>query len=329
MKKALVTGSTGFVGSHLCKALLTQGWQVKAFHRPASDLELLQGLPLEHCLGDITQPATLEAAMKDVSVVFHAAAQLGSPKDPAAWYQVTVNGTRNVMQAALAAGVERVVHTSSVAALGVPTFHPARGQAPELMDENHTWNYPGDRWSYGCAKYLAELQVQKSVACGLDAVIVNPSNVLGSGDLHRRNNSIVALVASRRIPVSVQGGLNAVHVEDVVLGHLAALERGKRGERYILGAENISHVDLMRRIASVAGVPAPRLVLPGGLLRALAGILSRLPYRNLPVDPQQFFMAGYYFYYDTSKARQQLALPKSQSIQIAIREAYDWFCHCS
>jgi dihydroflavonol-4-reductase len=156
-------------------------------------------------------------------------------------------------------------------------------------------------------------------------VIVNPSHVLGAGDKNRRHDSIVTLVAQRKIPFSVAGGLNIVHIDDVVQGHLGAFDKGKRGERYILGGENISHTELISRIASVADVRPPRITLPGGFLRGLAGILSRLHFRNLPFDPQQFYQAGYYFYYDTTKSKRELGLPKPQSISIAIREAYDWF----
>jgi dihydroflavonol-4-reductase len=288
-------------------------------------LELLKNLPVEHAIGDITQPDSLETAMEYVDAVFHTAAFLGGKTDQVPFHQITVLGTRNVLSAAQKAGVERVVYTSSVAALGVPTLLPRHGLPPELMDETHTWNYPAKLWPYGCAKYLAELQVQKAVTCGLDVVIVNPSHVLGAGDKNRRHDSIVTLVAQRKIPFSVAGGLNIVHIDDVVQGHLAAFDKGKRGERYILGGENISHTELISRIASVADVRPPRITLPGGFLRGLAGILSRLHFRNLPFDPQQFYQAGYYFYYDTTKSKRELGLPKPQSISIAIREAYDWF----
>ena len=323
--KALVTGSTGFLGSNICKALLKRGWEVCAFHRLESNLELLKNLPVKHVIGDITQPESLEVAFEHVKVVFHAAALLSAKTAQAPWHQVTVLGTRNVMSASLKAGVERVVHTSSVAALGVPTLLPRHDLPPELMDETHTWNYPGNRWPYGCSKYLAELQVQKAVACGLDAVIVNPCDVMGAGDRNRKGSSIIMQVALRHIPFSVEGGLNEVHVDDVIQGHLAALEKGRRGERYILGGENLTHTDLISRIASVAGVHPPYFTLSGSLMRGLAGILSRIPFRNLPFDPQQFYQAGYYFYYDTTKSKRELGLPKPQSISIAIREAYDWF----
>jgi dihydroflavonol-4-reductase len=323
--KALVTGSTGFLGSHICKALLEKGWEVRAFHRPESNLELLKKLPVEQAIGDITQPETLTKALEHVQVVFHTAAFLGGTTNQVPFHQVTVLGTRNVLLAAQKSGVERVIHTSSVAALGVPILPSGNSLLPELMDETHTWNYPAKLWPYGCAKYLAELQVQKAVSCGQDVVIVNPSHVLGVGDKNRRHDSIVILVAQRKIPFSVAGGLNIVHIDDVVQGHLAALDKGKRGERYILGGENISHTELISRIASIADVRAPRITLSSGFLRGLAGILSKLHFRSLPFDPQQFYQAGYYFYYDTTKSKRDLGLPKPQPISIAIREAYDWF----
>lgn len=322
--KALVTGATGFLGSHLCKALLERGWEVRAFHRPESDLELIKNFPVEQAIGDITQADSLETAMGHVHAVFHAAAFMGGKTNQVPFHQVTVLGTRNVLSAAQRAGVERVVYTSSVAALGVPSLIQRHGLPAELMNETHTWNYPANLWPYGCAKYLAELQVQKAVACGLDAVIVNPTHIFGAGDKNRRHDSIITMVAQRKIPFSSAGGLNIVHIDDVVQGHLAAFEHGKRGERYILGGENVTHTGLINWIAAIANVSPPRITLSGGFLRGLARILSRVHFRNLPFDPQQFYQAGYYFYYDTTKSKRELGLPKPQSISIAIREAYDW-----
>ncbi len=137
---ALVTGSTGFLGSHLCRTLLEAGYGVRAFHRPSSSLTLLEGLDVEYAVGDVTQPATLEEAMQGVEAVFHAAGQVSYWRDSTLMYQVTVGGTRNVLEAAQKAGVQRVVYTSSVAALGVPERVHVEGQPPPMIDENHTWN---------------------------------------------------------------------------------------------------------------------------------------------------------------------------------------------
>ena len=321
----LVTGASGFIGSHLCRDLVREGQAVRAFHRANSSPVNLQGLPVEHVIGDITQPASLQAAMYGVQAVFHTAAQLGRPRHPDQMYTVTVEGTRNVLQAAGEAGVSRVVHTSSVAALGVPALPHAK-TAPIEMNENHTWNFSPEWWRYGHAKYLAELAVQEAVAKGLEVVIVNPAVVIGAGDLHQISGNVVIQVARGRLPVAIPGGLNIVHIEDVIRGHIAALAYGRTGERYILGGENMSHLHFLRLTAKIAGVPPPRFIIPGRLARWLAPLLAwidrRLP---LPVAGDALRRAGNFFYYDTRKAREQLGLTEPRPASEAIAEAYSWY----
>ncbi len=326
----LVTGSTGFIGAALCRALVVHGHTVRAFHRATSNLRLLNDLPVEHAIGDLTQPETIRAAMQGIEVVFHTAAQLGGAGGNTAgrMYTVTVEGTRSVLRYAQEAGVQRVVHTSSVAALGVPEKSPEPDvpALPSLLDEGHTWNYPPEAWHYGYTKYLAELEVQRAVAGGLDAVIVNPSVVFGAGDIYRRDSSVIMTIARRKLGVLVEGGLNAVHIQDVVQGHLAALECGRCGERYILAGENLSIVELIRKIAAAVGAPAPGLVLPAGLVRRIVPVIRLLqPFLDLPVSANDLRLAGNYFYYDTRKAQVELGLPPSRPLEDAIREAYDWF----
>lgn len=338
---ALVTGSTGFIGSQLCRGLLEAGWQVRAFHRPTSRLEALEGLEVEYAAGDVTRPESLKPALRGVEAVFHAAAMLGQPRRPESMYAVTVGGARNVLAAAVEAGVSRVVLTSSVAALGPPVeLDPAGSLArarpggpsawqPEdfrLLDENHTWNYRPEWWPYGHAKYLAELEVQRAVASGLDCVIVNPAVVLGPGDINRVSGDIVIKTAQRRVPAAVGGGLNVIHVRDVVRGHLAALERGRRGERYILSGENLTVAGLLALIAEEAGVPAPRLTLPARLVRPLAGpavLLGR--FLPLPLNGGILRRAGHNFWYDSTKAQRELGLTGLLSSRQAIRDALQWY----
>lgn len=321
--KILVTGSTGFIGSNLCRALLERGHAVRAFHRPSSQQRLLDELNVEHVLGDLTQPETLETAMEGVEVVFHAAAWLGGSEQSGRQYAVTVEGTRSLLNAARKAGVRRVIHTSSVAALGVP--EPGGRDIP-LMNERHTWNYRPDYYPYGYAKYLAELEVQKVVAQGLDVVITNPTLVFGAGDLHRQAGSIITQVANRRISYAIDGGINCVHIEDVIDGHLLAMEKGRCGERYILGGENLTHLEMLRMIAEVTRAPAPNLVLPTGLLRAAAGPAGMLQsFLNLPVAPELLRLTGLYFYYDLAKANSELEMPARRPVKEAIAEAYAWF----
>lgn len=321
--KVLVTGSTGFIGSALCRELIARGHEVRAFHRPSSSLILLGGLEVEHAPGDLTQPETIQPAVDGVEAVFHAAAWMGGGSQAGRQYTVTVEGTRNILQAARKAGVRRVVHTSSAAALGVPRVG---SRERLLINENHTWNYRPDFYPYGYAKYLAELEVQKAVALGLDAVIVNPTLVFGAGDLHRQADSIIMQVADRRLTTAVEGGINCVHLADVVDGHLAALELGRCGERYILGGENLTHIQLLQLIARITGVPGPNLVLPAGLLRALTGLAQTFEaFVTLPVSPELLRLAGYYFFYDLHKAENELGLSERRPVEEAIVEAYAWF----
>lgn len=318
--KALVTGATGFIGSQLTLGLLKAGHRVRVLHRPTSSLRMLDGLPVELAAGDLTNPASLQAAAAGVEVVFHAAAMLGGGRsDLERMTAVTVQGTRAVLEAAREAGVRRVVHTSSVAALGVPEKPGGAG----LMDENHTWNYTPRRWVYGYTKYLAELEVQRAVADGLDVVIVNPSLVFGPGDVYRMSSSLVVQVANGRLPVITGGGFNVVHISDVVAGHIAAFERGRTGERYILGGQNVSFSWLVRQIAEISGA-APALPLPASLVRAFAG-LAQLAQPFFPLSLDLLYLAGYHFYYDTSKAQRELRLPPPRPALEAIRDAYEWF----
>jgi dihydroflavonol-4-reductase len=325
MIKALVTGATGFIGSAVCRALLEAGFEVRAFHRPASNLLLIKDLPVEHAIGDLSQPGSLLQAMQGVQVVFHTAALMGGDRDAGRHYSVTVEGTRAVLRAALESGIERVVHTSSVAALGLPPQIPGSHSAAYTMNETHTWNDRPERWPYGYAKYLAELEVQQAVAAGLDVVILNPSLVIGAGDLYRQSRSVVVQVAQGRLPVIVEGGLNVVSLNDTVAGHLAALQRGRRGERYILAGQNLRLAHLVERIAEVAGVSPPRTVLPAGLVRRLAGLYRLFEnWLALPVSSSELYLAGRYFYYDPQKAKNELEWACCVEIDQAIREAIDW-----
>ena len=331
--KILVTGSTGFIGSQLCRALVEQGHRVLAFHRSSSSLRGLEGIPgcheqlalsdvagcLEHVLGDLNQADTLAAALRDVEVVFHTAGLTNPGAQSARLYNVNVEGTRNLLQAAQTAGVRRVVHTSSVSAMGVPLL----GSLP--VDENHAWNFTPQDWPYGYSKYLAEMEVQKAVAAGLDVVIVNPSIVAGAGDLYNGPRSIVARAARRQVPFAVEGGLNVVHIADVVAGHIAAMQKGRRGERYLLCGQNLTHLEFIQAVSEQAGVPAPTLELPAGLVRALAGPLGALQsVIDLPVSASLLHLAGYHFYYNGDKARGELGLPEPRPAAAAVRDALAW-----
>jgi dihydroflavonol-4-reductase len=328
--KILVTGSTGFIGANLCRGLLRQGHEVVAFHRPNSNLRLLEHLPVSHCTGDLTQPNTIHEAMRDVNVVFHAAAWMGGANQAGREYAVTVEGTRILLAEARRAGVLRVVHTSSVAALGVPDSGPTRDTLDPadvpLVNENHTWNYRPEHWSYAYAKYLAEIEVQKAVAAGQDIVIVNPTYVIGPGDIYRQSNSLIVRLNQKSLRFSVEGGVNAVHIDDIVDGHISAMQRGKKGERYILGGENLTHTRFLTLIAEVVGSTPPTTVLPGWLVRAAVNPLQLLQsFFDLPVSAQLFRQAGKFFYYDIRKSQVELGLGEPRPLLEAVQSAFAWF----
>lgn len=326
--RALVTGSTGFIGGAICKALVDKSYTVRAFHRESSNLALLKDLQVEHAIGDLTHPQSIFKAMQGVDIVFHVAAMLGSSNQPGRMYTVTVEGTRSIIDAALENGVKKLVHTSSVAALGIPQS-PSEQTAPgetAQMDENHTWNYRSDQWTYGYSKYLAELEIQKGVARGLDAVIINPSYVVGAGDIYRKTSSPIIQIAHQRYPFIPTGGLNIVHIDDVVNCHLNAMDFGSPGERYIIAGDNLTLLDFIQMIASIANVAPPRWLVPGKILRFSAPLIQWLnPLIDLSIPVELIRLAGYGFYYNATKAKTTLNLPELKSSENAIQEAFDWF----
>lgn len=317
---ALVTGSTGFLGSHLCRALVGAGHAVRALHRPTSSLEALEGLPVETVLGDILDPVSLACTFEGVQVVFHAAAEMGPWRRPEPMRASHIIGTRNVVRAALEARVERLVHLSSVAALGIPD---RPGEDAPWLTEDHPWNASPRAWPYGFAKYRAEGEVLDGVARGLDAVIVNPALVIGPGDVRPVRSSLIWQVAQGRVPAAVHAGLNVVHVDDVIEGCLAALGRGRRGHRYLLAGENLT---VSQILAQAADRQPPRLTLPTWLVRAVAPALETLAQAlALPFSSGLLRFAGYYFYYDRTKACRELHLASPRPFRQAAETALTWY----
>ncbi len=319
--KALVTGATGFVGSNVAATLAARGDRVRVLRRSTSRLDALEGVPVEHCVGDILDPDSLAAAVQGCEVVFHSAAmsqywRIGRETI----YQVNVQGTRNVMQAALKAGVERVVHTSSVAALG----YSPKGRP---IDESHTFPAELSWFPYGHSKHLAELEVQKAVDQGLPAVIINPTIIIGPRDINFVSGSLLRASVKGQLRVVPPGGSNVVHSDDVVAAHLAAAESGRPGERYIVGGENLSHWDAAVVIASVTGGARPLLVLPRWILPALARLvdaLNQLTSQPPLVTGEQIRLGGETFYVDSSKAIRELGLRPAPFRQ-AVSDAYTWY----
>jgi dihydroflavonol-4-reductase len=268
--RALVTGASGFIGSAVLRRLVEAGFEVRALVRPASDLRNLKGVACETAHGDLTDANSLGAAVKGCEALFHVAAdyRLWVP-NPDAIYRTNVDGTRNLMLAAISGGVSRVVYTSSVATLGLTQDgSPADEDTPSSLEDmiGH----------YKRSKFLAEAEVTRLAReAGLPAVIVNPSAPIGPRDVRPTPTGRMIVQAARgKMPAYVDTGLNVVHVDDVAEGHLLAYARGAIGERYILGGENLSLRRILEAIASIVGRKPPKVRLPHGLVLPIAYIVE-------------------------------------------------------
>jgi dihydroflavonol-4-reductase len=327
--RALVTGSTGFVGANLVEALGAAGHAVRALQRPSSRLDALAGLTYEPAIGDVLDPSSLRAAMDGVDWVFHVAAVADYWRQggTARLYRVNVGGTRNVLEAALAADVRRVVFTSSAASLGIPPENNERNIA-QPVDESATFNLSPTLSPYGHSKHLAEQVVQASVNRGLEAVIVNPTVILGPRDLNLISGSLVVAVYRRQVRVVPPGGVNYVDVSDVVAGQIAAAERGRVGERYILGAHNLTHQQVAVTLAQVVGVPPPRLHLPWTLMDPLAvavDLFNRIWPGEPLVDGNQVRLMKNRLFFDSSKAQQELNLGPPIPFRTSVERTFQWY----
>lgn len=319
--KAFVTGGTGFVGANLIRLLLQQGYEVKALARPNARLDNLNGLEIELISGDLNDP-DLARSMQGCDCLFHVAAHYSLwQRDRDLLYQSNVLGTRNVLAAAKAAGIERSVYTSSVAAIGIdPSGQPTTEQYQSPVE-----NLIGD---YKQSKYWAEQEAVKAAQSGQDIVIVNPSTPIGAYDIKPTpTGDIVVRFLERRMPTYVETGLNFVHVQDVAWGHLLALQKGKSGERYILGNQNLSLKQLLDELSQITGLSAPARSIPVWIPLSVAWIdetiLTKFGKKpSIPVDGVR--MSKQPMYYDASKAIRELGLPQTP-IHIALKDAVDWF----
>ena len=320
---AFVTGGTGFVGSNLVAALIERGIGVRVLRRSTSSLVGLDGLACETCVGDVLDGVdTLTTAMAGCTWVFHTAAisDYWRHRGRKRLYRTNVEGTRNMLAAALRAGVERFVLTSSLAAMGLP----APGQT--LTEADH-FDLPPRRFPYGYSKHLAECELRRSVDAGLAAVAVNPSVVIGPGDVNRIESAMFVQAARGQLRVAAPGGTNFVAVGDVVQGHIAAAERGRVGERYILAGENLSFRDAFTTVCDVAGQPGPRVVLPRWTIPVAAAAVGAARFvvgPRLPIGGTQMRLSSIGIYADGGKARTELGVPCTP-FRTAAQSAYDWY----
>lgn len=319
--KALVTGGTGFVGSHIVRALNAAGHQAAVLHRSSSKLQALDGLTYQSAIGDILDEASLAAACQGCDWVFHVAAVADYWRaDPNRMFEANVKGTRRVLQAARAAGVKRVIFTSSAAAVGLRDD----GQP---SDESMAFNLPLSHFPYGHSKHLAEQVVKEAVASGQDVVTVNPAVILGPGDLNMISGSFITQVKrlGPLVPVT-SGGIAVIDVRDVARMHLAAAERGRSGERYILTTANLSQRDLLGMIADVVGVRRPFLPTPSFIVSISATLidLARALGIPTPIDSNQARLGVRNIFFDGRKAWAEFGPPQIDMRQ-SVRDTYDWY----
>ncbi len=320
--KALVTGATGFIGSNLVRELLRQGYQVRALVRKGSNPKNIEGLDIEVSLGDLLDRASLERALDGCEVLFHVAAAytFWSP-DPRSIYQVNVQGTANILAAARDRGIKKVIYTSTESTIGIADN--SLGTEAGVADPEEV---PGH---YKKSKCLAERLALKMCQEGLPLVVVNPTTPVGPGDIKPTpTGQMIVDFLNRRMPASVNTGLNVVDVEDVAKGHILALEKGRIGQRYILGNRNLTFRQILDILEEITGLKAPRLNIPIWLALGAAyvdefisgKVLGKHP--HIPVSAVK--AAGKFRHFDCSKAIHELGLPQTP-VEQSFAKAVSWF----
>jgi dihydroflavonol-4-reductase len=323
--RALVTGGTGFIGSHVVRKLLTEKIPVRCLIRSSSKRTNLAGLAVEYAVGDLQDIESLKSALKDCDMLFHVAADYRLwALHPEELDRTNVEGTSQLFQAAGYAGLKKIVYTSSVSAIGRPHANGHLGIGTEDRDPA-----PDELIGpYKRSKFASDQLARRFAARGLPLVIVNPSTPIGSHDIKPTpTGKMIVDFLNGRMPGYVDTGLNFVDVEDVAAGHWLAAQKGKVGERYILGHKNMTLKDFLNLVAKTAKRPAPSFKIPysvawmaGAASTALATITRKEP--AIPLDGVR--MAHEPMYYDSSKAVCELGLPQSP-IEESVRKAVAWF----
>jgi dihydroflavonol-4-reductase len=322
MKRVLVTGATGFIGNHVARRLCNEGFSVRVLVRPASPLEALEGLPFETVRGDLTDPRSLRRAVAECAAVFHVAADYRLwARHPEELYRSNVNGTEALLQAAGEAGVERFVYTSTVGTLQF-------SRNGRVAQETDTAQFSQLAGHYKRSKFLAEQVALRFAREGLPLVIVNPSAPVGEGDRKpTETGKIILDFLNRKMPAYIDTGLNLVDVHDVAEGHLAAMERGRPGECYILGSRNMSFREILETLGRITGLPAPRWRMPYAVALCAGAVdtwLARVRNRPPRVPLEAVRMARYKMYVSSDKAQRELNF-RPGPIEPALERAVRWF----
>ncbi len=319
---ALVTGASGFVGSHVARLLAERGDRVRVLLRPTSDLQALRDLTVERGVGDLRDSASLTGALSGVETVFHVAADYRLwTRNPAEIYECNVTGTRNLLDAARLGGVRRFIYTSSVATVAV--HRPGM-----LPDENVDSRLDEMIGHYKRSKFLAEQEALQAAQRGMHVVVVNPTTPIGPGDWKPTpTGRMIVDFLNGRMPAYVDTGLNIVPVEDAARGHLLAAERGEPGQRYILGGRNMTMREILEALARVTGRTAPRVRLPHSVAlaaayadTALCRVLGREP--RIPIDGVR--MSRHRMFVDCSRAVRELGFAAGAP-EAALARAARWY----
>ena len=320
---AFVTGATGFVGSHVARVLAEQGSDLRLLVRSSSDTRNIEGLKADRATGDLRDPASLEKAMAGCDVVFHVAADYRLwVQDPEQMYRSNVEGTRAILDASRRNGVKRVVYTSSVATIGFTSNgHPADEDSPVAVE-----NMIGP---YKRSKFIAEQVALEAGRGGMDVVVVNPTTPVGERDIKPTpTGRIVVDFLKKKFPAYVDTGLNLVDVKECARGHVAALEKGRSGERYILGGENLTLKQILDKLAAITGLPSPKLRVPYVLALATGVVDEIVVGRIFGREPRATIdavrMGRKKMFASSAKAERELGW-KMVPVNDALRRAADWF----
>ncbi|HEX6764803.1 MAG TPA: NAD-dependent epimerase/dehydratase family protein [Polyangiaceae bacterium] len=315
--RILVTGGHGFIGSRVTRQLCTRGDRVRCLVREKSRTHRIDDLSFERAAGDVRDAASVAAAMQGMDACIHLACVSAWADMRSKVLESTVlDGTRNVLDAARHAGVRRVVYVSSVAAVN------AVRKTPRVFDETATFELEGSNLRYAIAKHQAEALCRTAAAGGLETVIVNPGEVYGRDDDDFVTSGNLRDVLTSWPALGCHGGNPVCHVDDIANGILLALEKGRSGERYILGGENLTVEQTIRLTLDIAGKRTPVVLPPNGLVKALLAVLRAL-HLPTPVVPEVFDFATYYWFVDSSKAERELGY-RSRGAREAIESAVDW-----
>ena len=321
--KTLITGANGFVGSAVMRHCLDAGQEVRVIVRPGSDRKNLEGQDIEIFEGDLQDKTSLENAVNNCNAVFHVAAdyRLWIP-DPDNMYQTNVTGTRDLMLASAEAGVDKIVYTSSVAVLGLNSDGTSANENTSVNEQDMIGHYKR-------SKYLAEQEILKLVNVnGLPAIIVNPSTPLGPRDIKPTpTGKIILDTLNDRMPAYVDTGLNIVHVDDVAKGHLLAFEKGKIGERYILGGDNLSLQAILGIICELTDKKPPSIKLPHNLILPVAWCMERwadISKKEPRATVDGIRMSKKLMYFSSDKAINELGY-EIRPVKEALKDAIDWF----